>query len=297
MDAHSELIELSAGPLTIGLAPAIGGSLAYFRHGGIDLMRPFSRVDLEAGNVLGAAMFPMLPYVNRIAGNAFEFGGRRWDFSPNNPPDPLASHGDGWKSAWQAQREGSGVLLSLDHIAPEEPYSYDATQHFELSPDGLTITMRMTNHGGLAMPFGFGLHPWFPRSAGTDLAFRSSHFFMEGPDHLVTEVIATPPELDFAAHRPLPDTWHNNDYGGWDGKAEIRFPETGLGLVIEADPVFGHLMLYADPTKPFFCLEPQSHAPDAFNRMNRRSGDLFGGHVLEPGESLSGTVGFLPFTL
>lgn len=297
MDAHFELTELSAGPLSIGLAPAIGGSLSYFRHGAVDLMRPLSQGDLESGNVLGAAMFPMLPYANRIAGNRFAFNGRQWDFTPNNPPDPLTLHGSGWKSEWQLEHEGGGVLLSLDHDAPDEPYFYHATQRFALSPKSLSVTMDVTNRGTHAMPFGFGLHPWFPRSTGIELAFRSTHFFMEGPDHLVTEVIATPPELDFSIRRPLPDSWRNNDYGGWDGLAEIRFPETGLGLAIEADSVFGHLMLYADPASPVFCLEPQSQAPDAFNRMGGRNGDLFGGHILAPDESLSGTIRFLPFLL
>lgn len=36
------LIELGAGRLTAGLVPQIGGSLAYFRWGPVNLMRPLS---------------------------------------------------------------------------------------------------------------------------------------------------------------------------------------------------------------------------------------------------------------
>src|SRR5262249_13503489 len=100
MDAISDLITLDAGDLAIGLVPAIGGSLAHFRKGGIDLMRPLSPADLAANNVLGVAMFPMVPYANRIAGNAFDFGGRTWAFQPNNPPERFNVHGTGWHSAW-----------------------------------------------------------------------------------------------------------------------------------------------------------------------------------------------------
>lgn len=298
MDATSEaMIEVSAGPLSIGLVPAIGGSLAYFRLDGIDLMRPLSEADRRAGNVLGVAMFPMVPYANRIDGNAFDFGGRAWHVEPNNPPERFNVHGTGWHLPWRAEQDASGVLLSLDHIRPQETYSYRATQRFRLSPEGLTVDLRLTNKGAVPMPFGFGLHPWFDRGARTGLAFNARHFFLEGPEGIVSERIALPPELDFAAGRPLPDTWRNNDYGGWDGSADIRFPETGLGLRIEADPVFGHLMLYADPQKPYFCVEPQSNAPCAFNRMARPYGDAFGARVLAPDESLEGKVSFLPFRL
>jgi aldose 1-epimerase len=120
---------------------------------------------------------------------------------------------------------------------------------------------------------------------------------MEGPQGVPTERLAMPPELDFARGRPLPGTWRNNDYGGWDGLATIRFPSRRLGLRIEADPVFEHLMLYADPDRPYFCLEPQSNAPCAFNRIDGGGAEGMGVIVLEPSQTLEGTIGFYPFRL
>jgi len=298
MGATSDfLIELSAGSLALGIAPGIGGSLAYFRKDGVNLMRPLSPDDLAGKNVLGVASFPMVPYANRIAGNAFDFADRTWHFKANNPPELFNVHGSGWHSSWAAERGDSGVLLRLRHIAPLEPYSYEATQHISLSPDALTVKMCLTNIGAVSMPFGFGLHPWFERDCTTELTFEATHFFMEGPEGVATERLAMPAELSFAAGRRLPDTWRNNDFGGWDGKADIRFMERGVGLRIEADPIFGHLMLYADPEKSYFCLEPQSNAPCAFNRMKGPDGDTFGARVLAPGEKIEGTIRFLPFSL
>src|SRR5262245_11030973 len=255
------MIELSNGPFSIGLAAEIGGSLAWFRKDGVDHMRPLSDADREAANVTGTAMFPMVPYANRIAGNSFEFGGRTWRFEANNPPERFNVHGTGWHMPWQAERRSGGILLSLEHLAPDRPYSYQATQFLSLSADVLTVELGLTNRGDVAMPFGFGLHPWFERDPGTTLRFNATHFFMEGPEHIATEVLSLPPELDFRQRRLLPDSWRNNDYGGWDGTAELRFPRRGIGLSVEADPIFGHLMLYADPQRPFFCVEPQSNAP------------------------------------
>lgn len=291
------MIELTAGELSLGLVPEIGGSLAFFRRGGIDLMRPLSGQDRAAGSVLGVAMFPMVPYANRIAGNAFEFGGTTWRFAANNPPERFNVHGTGWHAPWTAETRDGGVLLSLEHIAPDEPYSYHATQRFELAPDGLQVTMTVTNRGPVPMPFGFGLHPWFKRERDVELEFTAGHFFMEGPEGVPTERLATPPELDFSVSRPLPDTWRNNDYGHWDGVATLRFPSHRLGLTIKASPVFGHLMLYADPARPYFCLEPQSNAPCAFNRIAAGRAEGLGVIVLDPDQTAEGTIGFFPFAL
>ena len=51
-----------------------------------------------------------------------------------------------------------------------------------------------------------------------------------------------------------------------------------------AEPVFGHLMVYADPARPFFCVEPQSNASGAFNRAGGFEDPAEGIRILEPGE-------------
>jgi len=79
-DIDNSLVRLSAGELTLELAPAIGGSLVSFRKhcpgGDVDLMRPMSETARHKRDPVGAAMFPMLPYANRIADNRFDFEGR-----------------------------------------------------------------------------------------------------------------------------------------------------------------------------------------------------------------------------
>lgn len=74
------MIELHAGYLTLGLVPALGGSVARFRSGTTDLMRPLSPEARRRGDVLGVAMFPMTSYANRIAGNMFAFGSQIWRY-------------------------------------------------------------------------------------------------------------------------------------------------------------------------------------------------------------------------
>ena len=46
----------------------------------------------------------------------------------------------------------------------------------------------------------------------------------------------------------------------------MDFLSRGLRLTMSAEPVFKHLMIYADPQQPYFCVEPQTNASGAFNR-------------------------------
>jgi len=296
MAGTSDPVELAAGALNVTLAPAIGGSLAAFRHGAIDLMRPLSARDAGPGNVLGVAMFPMVPYANRIARNAFDFRGRTYGFQPNNPPEKFNVHGTGWHRAWDVDRaEGSEAVLSLADSGAA--YQYRATQHFALEPAGLTVVMTITNDAPDPMPFGFGLHPWFIRDPDVTLQFKAGTFYLEEPDGVAGDRITVPAELGFGVERPLPDRWRNNDYGRWDGVAILRFPSHGFGLRIIADPVFRHLMIYADPTKPYFCVEPQTNASGAFNRRGGFEDAEEGVLVLGPGESAKGAVRFEVFAV
>jgi aldose 1-epimerase len=288
---------LRAGALEVGLVPHIGGSVSSLRWRGIDLMRRLSDSDLDAGNVLGVAMFPMTPYANRIAANAFDFAAKRWRVQPNNPPEKFNVHGSGWQHAWTAVEAGTAnATLSLDIVAGADPYSYRATQTFAVSDEGLSVTMALANTGPVSLPFGFGLHPWFDRDPDVTVRFKAARFYLEEPEGISGDPVTLPPELDFAEDRLLPGGWRNNDYGDWDGEAAIRYPTRGAGLRIKADATFKHLMLYADPTKPYFCVEPQTNASGAFNR-GQWDDPNEGVIVLAPGESAAGTVMFMPFTL
>ena len=59
--------------------------------------------------------------------------------------------------------------------------------------------------------------------------------------------------------------------------------------------IFKHLMLYADPARRDFCLEPQTNAVCAFNMIDEDLGDTdLGVIVLAPGDSAGGTMTFTP---
>ena len=293
MAAASDLIGLRAGSLTLELIPGIGGSVASFRIDGIDLMRPLSVADLANGDVLGVAMFPMLPYANRIRGNTFTFEGRTYDFVANNPPEKYVVHGTGWHRPWRVERASpDSADLRLEAVRLDGVYSYEAAQVFTLDGAGLTVTMSISNVGAEELPFGFGLHPWFERDDDVTVQFAAKRFYLEEPEGVSGDPISIPPELDFAIGRALPGGWRNNDYGGWDGRAELRWPRRGVALCILAEHPFSHLMVYADPNRPFFCVEPQTNASGAFNRRGGFDDPREGVIALAPGATASGSIRF-----
>jgi len=104
--------------LSLGLVPDISGSVSHFRAGTTDLMRPLSAAHRTSGDVLGTAIFPMVPYTNRIEGNRFHFGCAEWEVETNNPPERFNVHGTGWRVPWTVDRLlRDEALLSLDHAA------------------------------------------------------------------------------------------------------------------------------------------------------------------------------------
>ncbi|MEO9228765.1 MAG: aldose 1-epimerase [Devosia sp.] len=293
MVVASELVELRVGGMALDLAPSIGGSVASFRLDGINLMRPLSGADRARGNVLGVAMFPMLPYANRITGNRFSFGDHTYKFSANNPPEKYNVHGTGWHRPWRVVRaDGHRVELRLDALEDDTGYLFEASQLFALDASGVTVSLSVTNAGPDPMPFGFGLHPWFERDDDVTLQFSAERFYLEEPDGVSGNPITIPRELDFVMARSLPDGWRNNDYGGWDGRAELCWPRRGVALRIEAERSFRHLMVYADPSRPFFCVEPQSNASGAFNRPGGFDDPKEGVIVLTTDATAQATVRF-----
>jgi len=75
--------------------------VSHFRAGTTDLMRPLSAAHWASGDVLGTAIFPMVPYANRFEGNRFHFGGAQWEVETNNPPERFNVHGTGWRVPWR----------------------------------------------------------------------------------------------------------------------------------------------------------------------------------------------------
>jgi aldose 1-epimerase len=288
-------IELKAGDLKLALAPALGGAIAGFWCKDFSLMRPTPSEALSEGLVRLTSSYPLIPYSNRIGQGRFAYEGVDHQLALNFGDHPHAIHGNAWQKPWQAQEHDSAhCRLVLEHdpageAAKEWPFAYRAEQVFDLDNRGFTLTLTVENRDERSMPAGFGLHPFFPKRPDVHLQFSASKVYRSDPGSLPADAITVPETWDYRSLRELGEPQLDNCFKGWGGKARIDFQEERVGLQIEADPVFDHLVVYVPLARDFFAVEPVSHMNNAVNRPDVADNGL---RHLAPGERLTGSVRF-----
>ena len=290
MDSYS-LITLSAGPLELAINPSVGGSICW-----LDWVADGQRIPILRKcnscheNVLDAASFPLVPYVNRIRGGRFEFRGRDVELAPNMAGDPSPLHGQGWLGPWQVEHKDDRALaLSFDHPAGEWPWAYRAEQHFRLVEAGLTLGLTCRNRSDEAMPCGLGQHPYFNCGPGTRLHTEVSHAWTIDEHVLPIDKVPASGRFDLA-NRAVCGQDLDHGFGGWGGTARMTDPDWPFAIEMSS-PDARFFQLYSPPCADLasggiFVAEPVSHANAALNAPEDEWPEL-GMRVLEPGDAMS----------
>ena len=288
-------IVLRKGDLKLALAPSVGGAIAGFWADGLALLRETPEQALRERLVRQSSGYPLIPYSNRIAQGRFRFDGVDHRLALNFGDHPHSVHGNAWQRPWRVEDadEARCRLAFVHRPSGEEamgwPFAYRAEQVFEVSADGFTVALSLENQDGRPMPAGLGLHPFFPKRPGVRLQFAADEVFLNGDDALPVRAVPVPAEWDYRSLRDLGDPGLDNCFSGFSGKAEILFEPEGTALRIDADPVFGHVVVYVPSGRDFFAVEPVSHVNNAINRPDIPDNGL---KVLQPGERLAGRIRF-----
>ena len=186
----------------------------------------------------------------------------------------------------------------IEHVARERRGKFAAEVRYSLEQGALRVTLKVTNRGPDRLPFGLGLHPWFPRTPGTTLQARAAVVTLEDRLHLPNGqiAVASREEWNFSAHRRLPHGWINNEFSPWDGHAEIIWSDRGLRLSIEAEGALSAYILYSPAfDADFFCFEPVTHLVDAHNRAGGPKAN--GLAILDHRDDLAIACRFVPIRL
>jgi aldose 1-epimerase len=256
---------LKSGRLVVELAPQSGGSVVRFTCGDVDILRPMTAGAIASGKGNNAALYPLVPYSNRIRDGRLAFGNEVLPLARNWPGVNHPIHGDGWAHAWQVVRsDARSAEIVYEHDRAGErggwPFRYRARQHYRLDDAGLSIRIVFENLENRAVPAGIGLHPFFVRDPDCTLTCRTEFVWRTDPEVLPVECIPVPPEWDFTHGRRPDSVFLDNCFDGWDGRAAIAWPARGLRLDLEASDPFRHAVIYTPPGQRFFCIEPVSHA-------------------------------------
>lgn len=277
---------LAAGRLKLELSPSIGGSISSFEWIAEGRARPILRKsNSPRQNVLGAASFPLVPYVNRIRGGCFTFRGREVRLIPNMAGDPSPLHGQGWLNPWTVEEvAGDRAVMSYRHHAGEWPWDYEARQEFALNERQLFIRLTCTNRSDKPMPCGLGQHPYFPCGDETRIDTTAGHVWTI--DEHVLPVEKVPAEGRFDLRRRLV-CGQDLDHGfeGWGGLVWMGDPDWPYELLLSSTAA-GFFQLYSPPEGGIFVAEPVTHANAALKAPEAEWPEL-GMRVLEPGKALS----------
>jgi aldose 1-epimerase len=260
------MIEIANERLSLGIDPARGGGITYFRCGEI---RIFRDAVCGSNDPLDLSSFVLVPYSNRIAQGRFCFEGMDVALPPNHLPASRRHpvHGDGWLGTWQVEsRDAHMATLRYHHQAHEWPWEYEATQTLTL--DGLMLRhqLSVTNMSDRNMPVGTGFHPYFPRSGACIQAQFDGHWNV-GEDGLPVDWNA-----DINTPKIMPDTHIDTLFTGRQGGISLRWP--GHSVLIHPAQNLPETHIFIPRGMDYFCVEPVSHMTDAINRD--------GLHVLEP---------------
>jgi aldose 1-epimerase len=277
----------------LGLVPSLGGSVAAWQldrpQGLLDLWRPW---DGKTEDLYQTASFAMVPWSNRISGGGFKHAGQFHAMRPNRRGEPYPIHGDGWLQPWQISQPQSDTLVMtvVSQGFDGNPYDYEAVQTFRLVNGGLDQQLQVRHLGITPLPYGLGVHPWFPRTPQTRITAPVEGVWLCGDDPLpIAHTTDFPAGWNLNEGAPANGPLIDNGYTGWGGKASIAWPELGL-QVTASMPDFERdggaakhfCLVYRPPQGPAFCFEPITQPIDAFHLPGQP-----GLRVLGPGEQFS----------
>jgi aldose 1-epimerase len=275
------LIALRAAGWEAVLLPGQGAAFAALRHAGRDILAPIPAGEDPNRGFHGA--FLMAPWTNRLDGGRIVVAGAEHRLPVNRPQEGTAIHGLLRDLPWQVTEiaEDRAVLgCALDH----PPFRCAARIEVALSEAGLSLSLALSNLADVATPLGIGWHPWFVRPAGTRLRFAARMVF--GRDTR-TLPIAARPCAGLAGGDAVLDGLDTH-FAGWDGAAEIAWPD-GRGIALRAEGAWTtNLQVFAPRGGEVLCVEPVSHAPDAANRATAAAHGAM--HLVAPGDALRGSL-------
>lgn len=261
---NSDAVELADGRASLVVSPRQGAAILRY-----DALRPGrvpTPVIKPSTGLMKFGSQLLIPWSNRISGGGFEFEGRYHAIEPNVEGEPFPLHGDGFQRPWRlTRRTGTEMELVLENGAIG-PYRYHANVRYALEDGALAAVLTVENRAAMRLPYGLGFHPWFPRSPHTLLQASATRVWLEDERHLPTVVVplASRPDWDFSQAALLPDSWVNNAFEGWDGRALITQPDDAIIVTLEASSTLNVFVLYSPARDAdFFCFEPVSHVVDA----------------------------------
>jgi aldose 1-epimerase len=179
------------------------------------------------------------------------------------------------------------------------PFVHRLGLEFRLTRLGLQAVFEIDNRDSQAIPFGFGLHPYFMKLSGEEGTFVElpAEQVMEATaDLLPTGRLIPVKEFKFDVRREVNIGRLNLDHiftGVPAGQcAQINYASRGLRVRLATTGEFSHVVLYSPAGAGFFCLENQTCSADAHNLYDQGFREESGLRFVPAGGKAAGSVSY-----
>jgi aldose 1-epimerase len=252
----SARFELRAGALRLAVRPDLGGAVAGLWHGETPILR--STEPGQLGSAREAAMFPLVPYSNRLGYRRLRWRGRDYTTRANVVDSPHSLHGVGWQRPWRIVSSSAlEVVLELRHDGDADwPFAFTARQYLALDAASFSARLQLANDAAIEQPAGLGWHPSFARRARSRMHIELSHRWDADATLLPTRKVA-----QHGIDSDLSHLGFDNCFEGWRGPARIRDERFSLQL----SSSLTRLVVYTPADRDYFCVEPVSHVSNAIH--------------------------------
>lgn len=280
-----EQFEISGGGYR-AVVTECGAGLRILSHDGQGLVAGYSDDQMASG---GKGQ-QLIPWPNRVRDGAYTFGGRAHQLPITEPTLGNATHGLVRWVAWTPEEHTASSVSLVYRLMAQSgyPWTLDLNLRYDLSADGLTVTLNATNLSDSMAPFAYGAHPYLTTGAARvtdDELLLPAGTRMINDDRMVPvsreDVDGT--AYDFRVSRPIRElpldhafTFLTRDE---DGRAVTRLTDPGgpgktngrpdgrHSVELWVDGSFEWLQVYTgdklDPPRTAVAIEPMTAPPDA----------------------------------
>jgi aldose 1-epimerase len=255
-----------------------GAGLRLLEYDGQPLVAGFAEHERSSG---GAGQL-LAPWPNRVADGRYTFQGTEQQLPLSEPSRHNASHGLVRWAAWTVEELTAHSVSLVYRLMAQPGYGWTVDLHalYDLSADGLTVTVTATNLADAPAPYALGAHPYLSVGDGPvdgwELTLPASSR-LTVDDRLIPtgKESVEDTEHDFRVARPIRGTVFDTAFGDLEkdgrGLTEVRLhdPASGRGAALWLDGAHRWLQVYTgeDLAQPRTALavEPMTAPPNAFN--------------------------------
>jgi len=284
------------------IAPSHGSNLCRLSAGGKNII-DFEPELLAKSDFTGTPV--LYPTPNRVRNGVFRYRGKA--YAQVKRGVTVYEHGLVHNEPWQYQEpevQTASICLKTwidfdktSAVFAAFPFTHRLALEFCLTETGMKVTYTIENKDDQAIPFGFGLHPYFMKLSGdegTCVELPANYVMDYTSDCLPTGRLIKVAGTIYDLRQKISIGALDMDHvftGSVDGKcAQISYTTLGMRVQLVTTDDFSHLVLYSPRGASYFCLENQTCSTDAHNLADRDFKIESGLKFALPGKIYTGSV-------